>query len=138
MILGDIRSLLVAESTITDLLPSVRHVFVEVVEEWVGDGESHVLISRLNTDPHNTVSEGLGDDRAVDIDIECRARTPTLAQTLAEAVRDYFEPLNEQVAGTSTIHAVTVQDEYDEHDNPTDGSKVGLYTTITDYLVQYR
>jgi hypothetical protein len=135
MILEDLRSLLAGQSSITSLLGSERQIYVQVIPQRAT--YPCLLISRISTNPHNTLDGGLGTDRAVDIDIEARANTAAAATALAEAVRDFLEPYRGP-AGDSTIHAVHVTDEAEEHENPTGGSEQGRIITVTDYTVQYR
>lgn len=134
MILEDLKNLLAEQASITSLLANARQIYVEVIPARAS--YPCLLISRLSTNPHNTLA-GLSTDRSLDIDIEARANTAADATALADAVKTFLEPYRGP-AGGSTIHAVLVMDEAEEHENPSSGTEQGKVITVTDYLIQYR
>lgn len=112
-----LRTLMLAESTITALCPaqtlkglSLSAVFVDKAEQ--GAKPPFIIISRIGSDPMLAL-DGTYGMKSTEIDIDCYEATPTKAEALATAVSTYLDDYTGAAGGSDTIDAVMLEDTND-------------------------
>lgn len=140
MITTELRTLLLAQSSITTLAPaqtvnriSVPAAFVDSAQQ--GFEPPFIVISNTNSQPI-VCSDGTKEFRTADIDIDCYSYSRASSRTLADAVRTYIDDFS-GTAGANTIHAVIWQDENDFAVKPQDGRDTRWYVTTETFSIQY-
>jgi len=144
MIEEGLRTLLLAESTVTGLVDQTKGgefkgVYVDDAPQ--GSPFDYVLITNLD-DSHNNTLEGgdytgAGAMHVAEIDIDCKSRTPGAAKALASAVIAYLADYS-GAAGSQTILAVVFQDRTSGVEPATSGEGHSVHVETLDFLIQYR
>lgn len=140
MITTELRTLLLAQSSITALAPaqtlnriSMPAVFVENAQQ--GFAPPFVVISNIQSEPF-VCHDGTKDFRTAEIDIDCYGYSRVASRTLADTIRAYIDDFT-GTAGANTIHAVIWQDENDFDVKPQDGRDTRWYVTTETFRIQY-
>ena len=143
MILHDIRSLLLLQTTITSLVPAQEINRVAVPGIFVGDAiqgfaPPYVVIEEIDTDPMLTLADGTFGLEMVEVDISAYSYSEPGSKRLRRAIRDFFDDYS-GVAGSSTIKAVILQPgEISDYEDPKEGRDTKLYFSTVSFLVQYQ
>lgn len=100
-----------------------------------GAADTHVVIERVDDD-HNNALDGTGGTVFADFDIDCKAKTPLEADTLAEAIKDEIDDYTGSM-GDETCLAV-IFNGFDHRNEPIDdrGDAVRYVTTLA-VQIQY-
>lgn len=140
MITTELRTLLLAQSSITTLAPaqtinriSVPAVFVENAQQ--GFSPPFVIITNIQSEPI-VCSDGTKEFRTAEIDIDAYGYSRVDSRTLASTIRTYIDDFS-GTAGANTIHAVLWQDENDFAVKPQDGRDTRWYVTTETFRIQY-
>ena len=75
--------------------------------------------------------------RAVDFDIDCKAKRSVESETLGDAVRTFIDDYT-GLAGEQTISAVLMNDEQTDVEPAPDGSDVHVHNTLIDVTIQFK
>lgn len=130
MILPSIRTLFKSTTNISAL---VQEVHCNVVPQ--NAGLSYVLLTEVEND-FNLRLDGTGGLIMTDVDVDCKAATYEKAQTLADAVKEYFQDFT-GAAGTDTVKAVLLNGERSDYEPPQDASEAGKHVISLDFNVQW-
>ena len=96
----------------------------------------HVIITQMSSEENGTLDGGSGQLRFLDFDIDCKAKSSVQAESLCNAVRVFIDDYS-GTAGSSTIKAVSLNDESDDYEPPQDGSDVGVFVVTLDVTIQF-
>lgn len=132
-ILTGIRTLFLAEETITDLV-ATNGVHVNTIPQSAAD--PYVLLTLMSQDNALRL-EGTGGLLFTDIDIDCKAVTHAKASALADAIEAYFGDYT-GAAGDQTVGAVLLNDRDDDYEAPQNKTDKGLHVVTLDVQVQWR
>lgn len=99
----ELLTLLLAESTVTDLLTNGTTGGYLDYAPQVDPGD-HILIHAISDDPLPAL-DGTSGMRETELDIDCKASTRVKATALADAVEEYVDDLT-GAAGSDTVNAV--------------------------------
>lgn len=100
-----LRSLLIGETSVTDLLATTGSVFVDAITQ---DYElDYISLTVLNQDPMKYLDSTSGM-RTSNIDIDCVATTRVKSSALADAVDAFIKDYS-GAAGSNTINAVLLE-----------------------------
>lgn len=140
-ILAGLRTLLLAESSITTLVGSqaiggVTYPGIFVGTAVQGFSQDHIVIVRTSLDPMKTLTSTTGM-RSTDIDIECYARSKARLELITEAVSAYIKDYSGAAGGSDTIDAVLWNDQYDTQAAPIDGTDNWLNSATIDLTIQH-
>lgn len=105
-IVSNLRTLLIAESTINTLLSSTTACFTDKTDQNVP--MPYLVVTQLNEDPYKTLG-GTTGLRKVEVDIDCVASSRVTADAVADAVETYIKDYS-GAAGGSTVRAVLLND----------------------------
>lgn len=125
-------SLLSAEATITAICST--RIYVNRAPQ--NAAFPHVIITQMGSEENTAIDGGSGQLRFLEFDIDCKAKSSVVAESLANAVRVYLDDYS-GTAGSYTIGAVLMNDESDDYEPPQDGSDVGVFVVTLDLTVQY-
>lgn len=131
MITPGLRSLLLAEATITDLVG--QRVYVNQADQSAAS--PYIVISTIDTNPMLAL-DGTYGMRSAEIDIDCWAAGYIDAKTVAKAVLAYLADYK-GAAGAVTIDAVQWIDEDDGPQSPTDGKQLGRHLVTLEFVIQF-
>lgn len=140
-ILAGLRTLMLAESTITTLVGSqviggVTYQGIFVGHAVQGFTQDHIIISRASLDPMKHLG-GTSGMRSIDVDIECYSRSKASVESIAEAVATYLDDYTGAAGASNTIDAVLWNDTYDTASVPIEGSDVWLHSVTVDMTIQH-
>ena len=124
-------SLLTGESTISAIVGS--RVFVNKAPQ--GQPFPYIIITQISSEDFKAI-DGTGEARAVDFDIDCKAEQSIEAADLGDKVREFIQDYT-GAAGAEYIRAVLLNDQSEDFEPPTDGSDVGVHTSLVDITVQW-
>lgn len=130
MILPSLRTLFKAT---TDISPLISEVYINRADEAAS--LAYLLLTETDND-FSLRLDGTGGLILTDIDVDCKAATYAKAQTLADAVKGYFQDFT-GTAGTDTVKAVLLNGESCEYEPPQDASAAGKHTVTLDFNVQW-
>jgi hypothetical protein len=130
MILPSMRTLFKSTTNIT---PHMDEVHIGAADESAA--MPYVLLTEIEND-FSLRLDGTGGLILTDVDVDCKAATYNLAQTLADAVKAYFQDYT-GAAGTDTVKAVLLNGEKSDYEPPQDGSSVGKHVVTLDFNVQW-
>lgn len=68
--------------------------------------------------------------------IHCWGSTDTGVDALAEALRNVMQGFSGTM-GSTTVQSVILEDEFDEYEDPEDGSDNGVFGIAHDYQIRY-
>lgn len=131
MISKGLRTLLLAQSTITDVVD--QKIFVGAATQ--GTEQPKIIIDRMNGEKFKGLSGYLGTKRA-EMDIECWHNTQGEASALADIVSDFLDDFT-GAAGSTTIKESTHAGEADNYPTPPGGAHIGEWVTILNYEFIY-
>lgn len=136
-----LRTLLLAESTITALAPaqtikgqSIDAIFNEYAEQ--GFLPPFILISLIDFDPMKHLGGTTGME-TTEIDIDCYERTYPRALALAKAVSDYLKDYTGAAGGSDTINAVLWEDKRYDKIFDADGRDVRQHIMGLNFRIQH-
>lgn len=132
MIEFDLRTLLLAQSAITDIVGS-SGVYCDAADQ--GTPLPYVLLTLMDSDPLKALDGTYGLEIKT-FDIDCYGAEKPEAKQLSAAVKAFIKDYS-GVAGDSTIHAVLLDDETDTIVRPEDGSGKITYLTTLDVQIQF-
>lgn len=137
MILIGLRTLLLAQSSITDLVTNDggRKVGVYIEKAPQGAALRYVILADIDEDPYAAL-DGTTGLKATEIDIDSKGATYDQAMALAEAVDAFFKDYS-GAAGDQTIAAVVKQNRLTQWEPLEDGSENGRFVVTDSYLVQW-
>lgn len=125
-------SLLSAEATVTAICGT--RIYVNRAPQ--NATFPHLIITQMRSEENGTLDGGSGQLRFLDFDIDCKAKSSVVAESLANAVRVYLDDYS-GTAGSFTIGAVLMNDESDDYEPPQDGSDVGVFVVTLDLTIQF-
>lgn len=125
-------SLLSAEATITAICST--RIYVNRAPQ--NAAFPHVIITQMGSEENTSIDGASGQLRFLEFDIDCKAKSSVVAESLANAVRVYLDDFS-GTAGSYTIGAVLMNDESDDYEPPQDGSDVGVFVVTLDLTIQY-
>ena len=125
-------ALLGAESTVTAICST--RIYVNRAPQ--NATFPHVIITQMNSEENGTLDGGSGQLRFLDFDIDCKAKSSVVAESLSNAVRVFIDDYS-GTAGSYTIGAVIMNDESDGYEPPEDGSDVGVFVVTLDLTIQF-
>lgn len=136
-----LRTLLLAESTITTLAPaqtikgqSYNAIFCEhPVQDFL---PPFVLISLIDFDPMKYLSTTSGME-TTEIDIDCYERTYVRAIALGKAVSDYLKDYNGAAGASDTINAVFWEGKRYDKIFDADGRDVRQHIISLNFRIQH-
>lgn len=144
MIEAGIRTLFLAQSSITTLVPaqtidtkSFSGVFVQQSKEGFkpASGKGLIVIERTGRDPMVAL-DGTYGMQSSDITVNCIAKASDDADAIANAVTDYFKDYT-GAAGSDTIDAVIWTDSNMDDYPPPDGTDVPWKVVALEFTVQH-
>jgi hypothetical protein len=130
VILPSLRTLFKATTAIS---PLVSEVYVNTAEQSAS--LSYLLLTQIDNE-FNLRLDGTGGLIFTDVDVDCKAATYVKAQTLADAVKAYFQDYT-GTAGDDTVKAVLLNGERSDYEPPQDGSAIGKHVISLDFNVQW-
>ena len=141
MILHGIRTLLLAEATITAVLPSQIINRVTVPSIFVDNPIQRAqppfcVINGITEDPMLTLAEANFGLRTSEVDIDVWAYDEPTGRSAMNTIRTYFDDFS-GTAGDYTIKAVLWQDEAYRYVRLDEGRDTRFHVSTTSYLVQY-
>lgn len=131
--LAKLRTWLIANVAEVAALDGLK-VHVDHAEQ--GTLTDHIVLKRLNEDPHNHLG-GVGGLKSAEVDIECKARTPDAAEDLAAAIERDLEPYTGAM-GSINVDAVILTDTSDSFEAAKAGREVDRYVTTKEFTIQYK
>lgn len=141
MITHGLRTLLLAQSSITTLCPAqtIRGasrdcIFVSKVLQ--GIKPPYIVISRISHDPMKCL-DGTSGMASSEIDIDCFEYTEQEAQALAEAVKAYLMDYSGAAGGSDTIDAMLLDDMNDFQNVEDDGDDTWRFAVTLSFTVQH-
>jgi hypothetical protein len=132
MICEGLRTLLLAQSTVTDVVG--QKIFVTAARQ--GQDRPYILIDRVSDEKIKGLS-GFLSAKHCEVDIDCWANTASAAAALAKIVSDYLDDFSGATGGTETILAVHQVDEDDTFDPPSSGGQIQEFVTILTLEIDY-
>lgn len=136
MIRGGLRTLLLAQSTVTAIVGSTGGHVGRAPQEA---GSPRFEIQLVDEDENLTLDGrlGSGDVQTTEIDVDCKAETSYLAVQLRDAVasilRDYTG-----AAGSQTILAVTLNNKGSSIEDAIDGSDNARFVETLEFTIHWR
>lgn len=134
-----LRTLLLAQSSITTLCPAQTHdrrsldaIFVDKI--YQGFKPPYIVISRIGFDALRTLGSTTGM-RKTEIDIDCFAYTEPLAEALSVAVSDYFKDYSGAAGSSDTVDSVEWMDINDFQNPEDDGGDVWRHAVTLTFSV---
>lgn len=125
-------SLLSAEATVTAICST--RIYVNRAPQ--NAAFPYVIITQMGSDENTTMDGVSGQLRFLDFDIDCKAKSSVVAESLGNAVRVFLDDYT-GTAGSYTIGAVLMNDESDDYEPPQDGSDVGVFVVTLDLTIQF-
>lgn len=132
MICEGLRTLLLAQSTITDVVGTRIYVTVATQDATL----PYLVIDRVSDEKYKGLS-GYLSTRHCEVDIECWGKTQTSAASLGEIVSDYLDDFSGATGGSETVLAVQQVDEDDTFDPPSPGFPIQEFVTILTFELDY-
>lgn len=136
-----LRTLLLAESTVTALCPSQTikgasrgSIFVRKAEQ--GAKPPFIIITRIDNDPLLALDGTYGMESS-EVDIDCYEYTDVKAEALADAVSDYLDDFSGAAGGSDTIDAVLLESRNDFEVPEDDGSDRVRYVVTLSFTIQH-
>lgn len=129
----DLRTLLIAQSAITDTLAGTSAVYVGNAGQ--GQALPHIVLTTTTTDflTHLGTTAGL---KFEDIDIDCKAATQVEANATAAAVKTFIDDYTGSTT-SFTIRAVVMQGQTDDYVPDGEGKNTGVFYETLDVNFQY-
>lgn len=132
MICEGLRTLLLAQSSVTDLVST--RIFVTAAKQ--GEVLPYIVIDRVSDEKYKGLS-GYLSTRHAEVDIECWGKTQSTAASLAKIVSDYLDDFSGATGGSETVLAVQQVDEDDTFDPPDSGGQIQEFVTILTFELDY-
>lgn len=138
---GDIRTALLAMSAVTDLVGTGDSARIRpfMLDDRDDKTEEHIIIEVDTQRPQNDIT-GIGGLTYADVNISCRAMTPTLARALAVAVKRNGTSPGTGLAGyggSGTSFDAVLEDEVAGRTLWADGSQRAWYTVEQSYVISF-
>lgn len=133
MICEGLRTLLLTQSTVTDVVGS-DGIFVGAARQ--GKTPPYIVIDRMSDEKFLGLS-GFLSTRSCEVDIDCWHKTATLAAALGKIVGDYLDDFKGATGGSETVLASHHVDEDDTFDPPSSGGQISEWATILTFEFQY-
>jgi hypothetical protein len=133
MICEGLRTLLLAQSSITDIVGSAG-IFVSAARQ--GSDLPYIVLDRVSDEKY----KGLGgylNQRHCEVDIECWHKTQSLAAALAKIVSNYLDDFTGATGGDETITESTQMDDSDNYVDPKTGNAISEFVTILNFEFHY-
>ena len=96
----------------------------------------HIVITQIGADGFKAMAS-TDVLRAIDFDIDCKAKRSVESETLGNAVRTFIADYS-GAAGSQSISAVLLNDESSDVEPARDGSDTHIHTTLIDVTIQYK
>lgn len=134
MIEGGIRSLMIGESTISDVIGN--RVFVGYVDRDID--LPYATIEPLSRD-FLLALDGTSNQNTTfaTIDVNCWGATFNEAKSVADVVRVHLDDYTGGAGANDKIEAVLLNDETYAYASPTDGSSTGRHLVNLEFTFQY-
>lgn len=132
MISEGLRTLLLAQSSVTDLVGT--RIYVTVARQ--GITQPYIVIDRVDNEKYKGLAGYLSAQHA-EVDIECWASTQTAAAALAKIVSDYLDDFSGATGGSETITAVHQVGDVDNYATPQGGGEITEFVTILNFELDY-
>lgn len=100
-----------------------------------GETSPHIVVSRDDEDPNNSLDGAVGT-KSAEVTIECKAGHPNAAETLANAIIADLEPYSGTM-GDVNCKAVILQNTGDSAEASRSGKDVDRYVTTIDLTIHY-
>lgn len=136
---GDIRTALLAMSAVTDLVGTGDSARIRpfMLDDRDDKAEEHIIIDVDTQRPQNDL-DGVGGLTYADVNISCRAMTPTLARALAVAVKRNGTSPGTGLAGYSgAAFDAVLEDEVASRTLWADGSQRAWFTVEQSYTMSF-
>lgn len=130
---ADLRTLLIAESTITDELASTTAFYTDKTDQ--NASMPYLVLTQLSEDPLKAL-DGTSGMRMAEFDLDCVASARATADTVAGVVEAYFNDFT-GTAGSSTVNAVLLNDRAYDVIPIGQGTENYKFVTTLNFQVQY-
>lgn len=130
---GDLRTLLLSESTITDVV-GASGVYVGSARQAAS--LPYVLITQTDSDEYNTLDAPSGSFRSLEFEIDAKGRTAEEANRLSETVREFLKDYDGP-AGTQTIDAVIIEGQFESKERSVNGSDQNTFVVTLELTIQF-
>lgn len=130
---ADIRTFLAADSTISGLVG--QRIYAMRVPSRETNSDFILFAITSSQEGHDLDGAGGWDLRGVKV--MCSSQTFTTAESIADAVRSLLKGYHGAM-GSSAAFSVTLENEIDDFELARDGSDIGEYIIIQDYLIQFK
>lgn len=130
---SDLRTLMLAQSSITDELDSTTACYTDKTDQ--NKGMPYLVLTQLNEDPLKMFS-GTTGLRSAEFDIDCVATARPTADDVADAVEAYIKDYS-GAAGGSTVRAVLLNDRAYDCIPIGQGTENHKFVTTLNIQVQY-
>jgi hypothetical protein len=143
MIMHGLRTLLLAQSSITALAPAqTLHgaTVPAVVCDNAPQGMSppYVVLTDISSDPMNTLDAYSESLQSVEVDIDCYSYSEPAARTLGQTVWRFIRDYTGAAGSDDTVKAVVVQDSGTyRYDFPAEGRDTRFHIVTLSMLIQY-
>lgn len=133
MICEGLRTLLLAQSTVTDVV-GTSGIYVTTARQTTS--LPYIVLDRVGDEKY-TALDGYQSARHAEVDIECWHKTPGQAAALAKIVSDYLDDFSGATGGDETILSSHHIDDNDTFDTPQSGEEIREFVTILNFEFHY-
>lgn len=134
MICEGLRTLLLAQSTVTDIVGS-SGVYVTAARQ--SGTRPYIVLDRVDDEKYKGLAGYLSTTRRCEIDIECWGKTQSSASALAKVVSDFLDDFSGATGGTETILSANQVGDTDNFDPPDSGGAIQEFVTILNFEFMY-
>lgn len=143
MIMHGLRTLLLAQSSITALAPAqtINGISIpSIVCDNAPQGmvPPYVVLTDISNDPMNTLDAYSETLQAVEVDIDCYSYSEPAARTLGQTVWRFIRDYTGAAGADDTVKAVNVEDNGTyRYDFPAEGRDTRFHIVSLSMLIQY-
>ncbi len=142
MITHGIRTLLLAQSSITTLVPTQivnRVAMPSIVCDHAPQGMQppFVVIRDTGTETYSSLGPYTETLKGASVEIDCMAYQEPSARTLAQTIRQFFDDYSGAAGASDTIKAVIWDDEKPAYSKPNEGRDTRYQIVTEPFFVQY-
>jgi hypothetical protein len=143
MIMHGLRTLLLAQSSITTLAPAqtIKGISIPAIvcdNAPQGMEPPYVVLTDISSDPMGTLDSHSESLQAVEVDIDCYSYDEPAARTLGQTVWRFIRDYTGAAGADDTVKAVIVDDHGTyRYDFPAEGSDTRFHVVTLSMTVQY-
>lgn len=143
MIMHGLRTLLLAQTSITTLAPAqtVKGISTPAIvcdNAPQGMVPPYVVLTDISSDPMNTLDAYSESLQSVELDIDCYSYSEPAARTLGQTVWRFIRDYTGPAGSDDTVKAVVVEDHGTyRYDFPAEGRDTRFHIVTLSMLVQY-